>query len=259
MIKMYISIASINNLPMNAMSFPLLRVVSVLLAVFALPVEGALAQPACPARPPADVRVIVTTNPVKTDNSKSVAQLQNFKIDTVNPYGENALTEVGGLMSGGLQLKTDVEISWETDNRTACFWYKKVDVIMHIDPTIFIASAYPPGTCRYAAILEHENKHVMTDRIVAKYWRPKVEDYVQRQVNKIGVIGPYPASNVQQTRAHMTDFMAKAMEAVSKPVNEDRMRRQQAIDNRGEYDRVNNLCRNINNKINAAKQDMGLQ
>lgn len=196
----------------------------------------------CETKPNPDVRVIVTTNPVRTDSSKSVAQLQQFKIDTINPYGENALTEVGGLMSGGLQMKSEIEVAWETDNRTACFWYKKVDVIMHIDPTIYIASAYPPGTCRYRAILEHENKHVMADRAVARDWRPKVEEYIQRQVNKIGTIGPYPAAQIQQTRAKMTTFMGKAMETVSAPVNEDRMRRQQAIDNRAEYDRVNALC-----------------
>lgn len=202
---------------------------------------------------------MVTTNPVKTDNGKSVSELKNFKIDTINPYGESALTEVGGLMSGGLQLKTDVEISWETNQRTACFWYKKVDVYMHIDPTIYIASAYPPGSCRYAAILEHEKKHVLADRMVARDWRPKVEVYIQRQVDKVGTIGPYPATNVQETRQNMTNFIAKAMEAVSKPVNEDRMRRQQAIDNRAEYDRVNALCAQMQQKINAAKQDLGLQ
>lgn len=241
------------------MTRPLL-ILSFLLASFAVNVEPASAQAMtkCSPQQPADVRVIVTTAPVKTDNSKSVAQLQNFKIDTVNPYGETALTEVGGLMSGGLQMKTDIEVAWETDQRTACFWYKKVDIIMHIDPTIYIASAHRPGTCRYAAILEHEKKHIMADRNVARDWRPKVEAYIQKQIDKVGIIGPYPVSRAKATREHMTGFISKAMEAATKPINEDRMRRQQAIDNLAEYERVNNLCDNAAAKINAAKKELGM-
>lgn len=254
--------ANINNLPMKTMLRPLKFISLIVLAVFVFAVEGAKAQSYTPMKCSkarlADVNVMVTTNPVQVDNTKSVRELQNFKIDTVNPYGADALTEVGGLMSGGLQMKTNVEVSWETDKRTACFWYKTVNVTMHIDPTIYIASQWKPGSCKYAAILDHEKKHVLVDRQVATEWRPQVEAYLQKQVNRIGVIGPYPAAKAAATRESMTELIAKAMDAVSKPVNEDRMRRQQAIDNRNEYDRVSAVCRNANTKINAAKADLGL-
>ncbi len=197
----------------------------------------------CTPQPTARVKVILTTTPLRADNSKSEKELAQFHIDTINPYGPKADTEVGGLMSGGLQLKSDVELAWETDRVNACFWYKTVNVIMNIDPMIYIASRHKPGTCMYNAVMQHELKHVRADRDVAMYWRPKLQAYLQAQVDRVGVLGPYPMAQQVAARAKMTEYIKAAMEQSGRPVNEDRQQRQQAIDNRDEYERVNKMCR----------------
>lgn len=189
------------------------------------------------------VKITVTTTPVKYDNSKTESQLKGFKIDTVNPYGTQVETEVGGLMSGGLQMKSNIQIAWETDKRSACFWYHTIEVIMHIDPTIYIAKEFSPGSCMYNAVLAHEMKHIETDREVAKYWRPRLQRYLQQQIDRVGVYGPVPAARQVEVRAKMTQLMKTSMEQASQPIDTDRRARQQAIDNRAEYERVNALCR----------------
>lgn len=185
---------------------------------------------------------MVTTNPIRYDNSKTEAELKQMKIDTINPYGTQVETEVGGLMSGGLQLKSNVELAWETDRKNACFWYKKVEVVLHIDPTIMVARHYKPGTCKFNAIIQHEMKHIATDQNVAKDWRPRLQSYLQGQIDRVAVIGPYPMAQQVAARAKLTDFIRTAMESASGPMNKDRMGRQQAIDTREEYDRVAALC-----------------
>jgi hypothetical protein len=216
---------------------------TLLVAGFAFSVERAEAAFRCAAQPATNIRVILTTNPIKYDNSQSERQLKGHHIDTVNPYGTQAETEVGGLMSGGVQLKSNIQLAWETDRISSCYWYKTIDVVMNIDPTVYIAREHRPGSCRYNAVLEHEMKHVLTDRIVAKQWRPRIQAYLQQQTARLGVIGPYPANQQAAVRTKMTAFMQKALEIASAPMHEDRKLRQQAIDTRDEYERVNRLCR----------------
>lgn len=189
------------------------------------------------------MKVIVTTNPIRYDNSKSESELKLMKIDTINPYDTSVETEVGGLMSGGLQLKSNVELAWETDRRLACFWYKKIEVILHIDPTVMVAREHRPGSCRFSAVMWHEMKHIEADRDVAKDWRPRLQHYLQNQIDRVGVLGPYPLAQQVAARAKLTDYVRTALEAAGEPMNRDRMARQQAIDTKEEYDRVNALCR----------------
>ena len=239
--------ANINNLPTKTMRTPFyvpVLYVFIVLATFGLNVESAYAQTlTCKNQPLQNIKVIVTTNPIKKDNSKSEAQLQRFKIDTINPYGDEAVTEIGGLMSGGLQFKSAMNIAWETDGRQSCYWFDNIEMTLHIDPTIYIANKHRPGSCRYDAILQHEYKHVKADQDVAIYWRPRVEAYLKNKVASLGAVGPYPNAQQNEVRAQMTKFVAEAMKQASEKVNADRFKRQQAIDNRAEYDRVNALCR----------------
>ncbi len=215
----------------------------VLVSFFA-DVERAQAQTIkCKANPAQSIKVIVTTSPVKKDSSKSEQQLQNFKIDTINPYGEESVTEIGGLMSGGLQFKSAMNIAWETDGRSSCYWFDNIKMTLHIDPTIYIANKHPQGSCRYRAILEHEYKHVKADQDVAVYWRPRLEAYLKQKVAQMGTVGPYSNARQNEVRREMTEFISTAMKQASDKVNQDRIKRQQAIDNRDEYDRVNAKCR----------------
>ncbi len=217
---------------------------SLVLAIFASDVERADAQTLkCKTQPSQNIRVIVTTNPIKKDNSKSELQLQSFKIDTINPYGTDSITEIGGLMSGGLQFKSAMNIAWETDGRTSCFWFDNIEMTLHIDPTIYIANKHRPNTCRYNAILQHEYKHVKADQDVAVFWRPKIEAYLKQRVVSLGKVGPYSNARQAEVRRTMTEYIAKAMKDASEKVNEDRFKRQQTIDNKAEYDLVNAKCR----------------
>jgi hypothetical protein len=106
------------------------------------------------------VTVKASTDQVSYNFSKSEKDLNKFHVDTVNPYGGNVITDVGGLMAGGIETRQSMRFSTLTHQGLGqtCYWYDTVDVLVHIQPTIYIASEFPKGTCKHNAIMGHEQK-----------------------------------------------------------------------------------------------------
>ena len=54
----------------------------------------------CQIPEPAKIKVVPKTEKVTLDTSRTLAQIQNENIDTINPYGYNSVTHTNGFMEG---------------------------------------------------------------------------------------------------------------------------------------------------------------
>lgn len=198
----------------------------------------------CPVQSAPQVEAHWRSEPVKYDLTQNYAALGAHSIDTKNPYGMHVTTDVGGLMSGKINYKSGIEITGirYAANRTTCLWINKVSIDIVIDPTIFIASENPKGTCKFVAIVEHESKHVAIDRRTVQDHLPLIRQAAVNAVAKVGVVGPKPDEDGEKYKEKMSDYVEKAMKAAVDEMYADRAKRQAALDSKEEYERVDAKC-----------------
>jgi len=198
----------------------------------------------CPMQERAQINVTWNSSDVKFNFSQSQKQLERKHIDTVNPYGTQVVTDVGGLMSGSIAVKSNVQVSTMRYPalKLTCLWVQRIDIAMNIDPTIFIASEHPRGSCEHNAIMGHEMKHVAVDRQIAAEYMPKIKQRLFNALQKVGVVGPKPLSSEGQYQQKIMDYLTQEVRKTTDEMYAERKKRQQAVDNLGEYERVAHVC-----------------
>jgi hypothetical protein len=205
----------------------------------------AMAVTTCPSKPAGKVNIIWSSDAVKYDFSKSQSQMNRMETDTENPYDRSIKTHVGGLMSGGISIKSEINVATITypRSRVSCQWIDKMDVRIAIDPTIFIAREHGKGSCKHNAILQHEMKHVYVDRTVVKKYAPAIKRHLEQSIRKVGIVGPKAERRAPHFQQKIIDYMDGQLKAVTSKMYEERRIKQQGIDTLEEYERVSNLCR----------------
>lgn len=197
-------------------------------------------------RLPTAPKLIITpkAESTKYDFSKSKAQLNNFSVDTKNPYGTQVHTDVGGLMSGGITTNYVTRFDGIVDNKTdqTCIWFSEIKVNITIDPTIYVASDYPRGSCMHNAVMDHEKKHINVDRSLVNYYAQSIGKALGAELKRQAIYGPIPSAQGDKMQQDMHDRIAKVMKKEMDFLNTERRKRQQAVDSLAEYQRVNAQC-----------------
>lgn len=197
-------------------------------------------------RMPAATKVIINpkSENITYDLTKSQADLNNFDTSTKNPYGNSVHTDVGGLMSGGIQTDYRTQFDGIVDKvaKQTCLWYSAITVNINITPTIYIASNYPKGSCMFNAVMEHEQKHVTVDRRLVNTYAQSIRSALQAEIEKQSIYGPVPNASVEQTQNEMGAKIKKIVDDKMAELTKKRLRQQQLVDSLAEYNRVNTLC-----------------
>jgi len=190
------------------------------------------------------INVRVSSDPVSYNFSQSEKNLNKFNVSTINPYGENVITDVGGLMKGGIKTQQKMSFGTITNQKTnqVCLWHDQIDVTLHINPTIYVASDFKRGTCMHNSILEHEHKHVMVDREIVNKYASLIGKALQGDVNRYNVFGPYNANQQNQALEMVKTRMQTILTNHTTAMSNERRKRQQAVDSLAEYERVNKSC-----------------
>lgn len=191
------------------------------------------------------VSVKTDTDRIKWVFNKSQRELNNQEIDTVSPYGKSVITDVGGLMQGGIEMAETMKFNTMTNPNTneLCMYYNNVQISFHIFPTIYIASEHPRGTCMHQAIKNHELKHINVDRQIVNKYAQAVGNAVQTEIRRQAVYGPAPVSEGPKIQAYMKSRLEQILVNYSKQMDAERRTRQQAIDTLQEYEAVQKSCR----------------
>lgn len=191
----------------------------------------------------ATVNVQLTYAPIRTDFTKSVDQLKTFQIDTINPYGSNVNTIVGGLTQGLIKFEQQMQTGGVRYGSQSCIWAENVNVVLRLEPVVYVASNFPPGTCRHNSILAHEQKHIKVDQDMAAAYKPVFENTLVNAINQYRVVGPVNRDQERNKQEEFARYLKDTIAGIIKRFEADRNQRQQNVDTRAEYDRVAALCK----------------
>lgn len=204
-----------------------------------------LAEVKCVAKTVPKINVLPSKSRVSYDFTKTKAQLNSVDVDTVSPYGPQHKTNVSGLMSGSIQVKHQVSFMHETYDQLdqGCIYLKSIDVKIHIDPTIFIASEYPKGSCMHNAVLGHERKHVREDQLIVNKYSNIVGKALYSMVkSQEAAFGPYEKARMPFVQQNIQNSLNTIVKKYNQKMNEERQQRQQAIDSLEEYESIGERC-----------------
>jgi hypothetical protein len=209
-------------------------------AAYVLAATGVCATPP----PPAVEMEFINTPPVER-NDLSGQQLGGFHISTTFAKSHNEVFTVGGLTVSDFSPSYFVDFAVPADPVSGwpCLSVKGVRIKVNYAPTVYVASEFRNGGCRYSTTLQHEVRHVNTDIITFNEFLPVLRQAVQDAANGIGAVGPLKPENIIRERDKMVDRLKAALEAKAGEIEKIRFNRQQAIDTRQEYLRLSSLCR----------------
>lgn len=199
----------------------------------------------CVAQDTPQVSVKTSTDNISYNFTQSMKQLDRKPINTINPYGRDVITDVGGLMQGGIRISEQMRYGTLTNPNTnqICYWYTMITVSIHINPTVYVASDFPRGTCMHNAILAHEHQHVMIDRDIVNKYAQIIGHALRQELARQSAYGPYSTSQQSQVEDGLKTSISNFIQNYANQMNAERQQRQQALDNINEYERVNHLCK----------------
>ena len=199
----------------------------------------------CQAKAPPKINVVPSNSKVKYDFTKNKEQLNQIDIDTISPYGPNHKTYVSGLMSGSIQVTSDLGFVQDvyTHLGVGCTYLTSINVKIHIDPTIFVASEYPKGSCMHNSVLTHEFKHVREDQLIVNKYAKVIGKALVGIINARGpTFGPYEVAKIPQVQDNVKNSPGEVITKYNRQMNQERQHRQQGIDTLEEYQSIGKEC-----------------
>jgi hypothetical protein len=188
----------------------------------------------------------------------------SFRTDTPTPTHDNTLNITGirnlirsrGTMPAGPHVEAlgvtfvepafglSAQTQYEPRGRGYCVYLTRIDAnfgFRSID--VYVASEYPPGTCEYNAILDHENQHVAINLRNLKYTAPRVRAELERLLS---VEQPVYAADGQAATKQRLESLSRAMDSMLNDFGEALARDNAAIDTTGNYAAINDICHDWN-------------
>jgi hypothetical protein len=205
---------------------PALALAPLLLIACATVSPEASAPGSCAARPDA-VRMTVEAAPAAVDTSMSTAQLV-----AIGQGGglRPAHGRLAGLYAAEFQLSAQIRV----DRRGNCL-DPDVRLTLSVKRDIRVASEYPPGTCRHAVALAHEQEHAAIDDALLLEADRRIGEPLRAMLAAPGALS---AGLPQPLAQALRDAIGPAMAAFER----ERSRRQLAIDTPEEYARLSRAC-----------------
>ena len=192
------------------------------------------------------INVVPQTHPILYDFETSFITLGQLQRDKTSPYGIGADTATGGLRHDQPQYKlvVFVESDFDPNSGLYCLWYRKIDLEITLQPKIFVAKEFNQGNCR-TAIIEHEQKHVVVDRLLINKYAKKVGAELSSIISNIGAEGPFPLRDALTTRRKMIAAVRKIIEEEQRAHIRELNTLQNQIDSLEEYQAVSAHCQDV--------------
>ncbi len=211
------------------------------------------AQSSCPSQTQTQINVIPMTQDVKYDYNQSLKKIQQYSMDTVDPYGFHGQTITQGFMQGQVELKHKVEFKSittpEYGPEYGCIWYDEIKVEIEIDPKIVIANELYRDPCMRNAITRHELKHVRVDREVVNKYSKTIGAKLLKELSARGYAsGPIPIKHIKNTQQRMARVVQQIISHEYQKLILERRERQGQVDSLEEYESVDDKCPAFNRK-----------
>lgn len=212
---------------------------------------------ACPQHEPTKINVIPRTEEVKYDFKQSLAQIQNYSTDTVDPYGFHGQTITQGFMKGQIGLTQKIRFGMITQKGYGCVWYDTITVELDITPEIVVANEIYRDHCMRKAVVEHELKHVRVDRqVVNKYAKTMGQKLLEALSSRGFSAGPFKEERMPEIQAKMRNVVRQILELEYKKLGIEREERQRQVDTIEEYESVDDQCPHFEKKKKKLYKDL---
>lgn len=191
------------------------------------------------------VTILPTTDPVRYDNANSIEALSHMKTNTISPYGKHVEQLMFGLHSGQIRISAKTRLGTQVygdgPGALGCMYYDSIEIRINLSPVIYIVKEFPPGSCAYEAVAEHEKKHARVDRWIANKYAKRIGAAVQDAVNEAGALGPWPKSDMKTVQNRMIGYVRSTVESLELLMTEEQARLQQKVDSMAEYENVSSV------------------
>jgi hypothetical protein len=188
----------------------------------------------CARLPPGSLDVVATPIVIRTDDTRSSAEL------TARNKNPSARHRTLGLTEARIGHRAAVAVNGlqNAQRERGCFQVS-VHIELFMEPmTVFIASEFRDDPCRHAAVLSHEMKHVAVYNAYLADAQRNLTHALPQVVDR-GLIRAVDATVTQQEVQRALDpFLDRFLQQNSDEV----MTRQSAVDSAEEYARVDAAC-----------------
>ncbi len=201
----------------------------------------AVAAGACP---PSDAqpRVSMITLPgdLYYDTSRTSQELERLQGKRASADRRRGWHPIG-LTLTELQFRMQISVNaLPRNDNTHCAVVSAVDASLGYDRiTIYVDRRYPPGSCQYQSVLDHENLHLAVFRDTLAAFAPTVERRLNEAAQKLK---PVVARTAEQAAAKLQ----KALQREVEPIFNDMNRRMDAengrLDNKENYLHEQSRC-----------------
>lgn len=213
-------------------------------AFYAAPARAADSLCGQPPRPV--IEVVVDAAPVAFDTKKTREELAQLEINTASPWPQAYHTMVGGVMQG--RISADHKITFnrlsDKDSGTGCVWFDKIQIILRIDPKIYIAGELRNNSCWFREVFAHEAKHVEEDHALMGKFGAQIGDGLKMSFAAPAdyISGNVPLVVIDAIQKRMESDVTQILTVMFEMMMRERAQRQQAVDSLGEYTLISSRC-----------------
>lgn len=200
----------------------------------------------CSRTPPLpEITVGVQEQPVRIRSDMSMEELSRFDI-TAEDHRARFHAAVGGVTDGNVTLDHRIVFAQALDRGTGfgCLHFSRIEIVLTLEPVIYIASDYGPYSCWHHEVQEHELEHVEIDRALLKKYESRIKDglymvYGDPAEYSSGVVTEWQMLGLQQ---RMKVDMEQSIAVLFNNMQRERQLAHQALDTPEEYQRIREAC-----------------
>ncbi len=206
-----------------------------LLLLTMLFVPPAVAECDAPATP--TISVEFDQSPVREDRSLSLTALSKIP-SASRRAGMEAYDRTLGLTEADIGAKADIDLLTVEDGAGGfCTRARSARIVLEWNTVVHIAAEIAPGSCIDKVVSTHEHKHVAIDQQLIPIARQAIEIALTAVIRR-SIAGKTIADSQRNLQDQARATVNRAVDIFSVV----RTRKQLALDNKDEYDRVPKSC-----------------
>lgn len=188
---------------------------------------------------PASPKVSVTVDEAPVREDRSLSMLDLGKIPSASRRaGMEAYDRTLGLTEADIGAKADIDLVTVTDGKGGfCTRARSALIILEWKTVVHIAAQIPPGSCIDGVVSGHEQKHVAIDRTLIPIARQAIEIALTSVIRE-SIYG----RSVADSQGNLQEQARRTVNQAIDIFSVVRTRKQLALDNKEEYDRVPKSC-----------------
>lgn len=195
----------------------------------------ALAQPRCSEAP------VVRLDYAAAQPAMNSVPLAELRRMSRGALGEHEQTL--GLYKAELRARMGLDFTMRRAGGSACIGLREVKIDMELaERRIVLARELRRGSCRHDVTLAHERQHARIDDTIFARELPKLKEAIARAAAENGVVGPFPAAQLQTHREDIGERLQRAFRHEIERLSELRRHEQGAIDTPDAYRREAARC-----------------